>query len=145
MSLCLASLEVFGGHWRSLVRLIWLIRLIRLIRLDLQWRGRLHSYMLGWMRLDEMVIRGRRSTSTFGANKTLNLIRTMCSTVYFCKIELQCCTVALVSSGCCHQIARLHLIALLVLQVNWPEILIISFCNISYHTKCMFPKRHYIL
>ena len=95
---------------------------------------------MGWMRLDEMVIRGRRSTSTFGANKTLNLIRTMCSTVYFCKIELQCCTVALVSSGCCHQIARLHLIALLVLQVNWPEILIISFCNISYHTICIFPK-----
>ena len=95
---------------------------------------------MGWMRLDEMVIRGRRSTSTFGANKTLNLIRTMCSPVYFCKIELQCCTVALVSSGCCHQIARLHLIALLVLQVNWPEILIISFCYTSYHTICMFPK-----
>ena len=41
------SLDVIGGHWRSLIRLIRLIRLIKLIRLDLQWRGRLHSYM--WM------------------------------------------------------------------------------------------------
>ena len=40
------ALEVIGGHWRSL------IRLITLIRLDPQWRGRLHSRMwmdgIGW-------------------------------------------------------------------------------------------------
>ena len=53
-------MEDIGGHWRSL------IRLIRFIRLDLQWRGRLHSYMwmdgmgLGWM--DGMVIIGCRQS-----------------------------------------------------------------------------------
>ena len=40
------SLEVIGGHWRSLIRLIRLIKLIRLIRLDLQWRGR--PAICGW-------------------------------------------------------------------------------------------------
>ena len=40
------SLVVIGSHWQSLVVIG---RLIRLIRLDLQWRGRLHSYMwMGW-------------------------------------------------------------------------------------------------
>ena len=56
-----------------LIRLVKLIRLIRFIRLDLQWRGRLQSYMwmdrmgLGWM--DGMVIIGHKSSkSTFNAN-----------------------------------------------------------------------------
>ena len=55
-------------------RLIRLMRLIRMVKLDLQWRGRLHSYMwmdgmgLGWM--DGIIIIGRRqSKSTFCANK----------------------------------------------------------------------------
>ena len=67
------SQPVIGGHWRSLIRLIWLIRLIRSTRLDLQWRCRLHNYMwMGWdwMGWDGMVIIGRRqSKSPFGANK----------------------------------------------------------------------------
>ena len=64
--------SVIGGHWRSLIRLIRFIRLISLIRLDLQMRGRLHSFMLmdgmglGWM--DEMVIGRGLSESTFGAH-----------------------------------------------------------------------------
>ena len=37
------SLVVIGSHWQSLVVIG------RLIRLDLQWSGRLHSYMwMGW-------------------------------------------------------------------------------------------------
>ena len=60
------SLEVIGGHWRSLIRLIRLITSIRLIRLikliRSQWRGLLHSYMwMGWDWMDGwMVIIGRR-------------------------------------------------------------------------------------
>ena len=58
------SLEVIGDHWGSLMSLIRLSRLIRLIRLDLQWRGRLQSYMwmdgMGLGRMDGMVIIGRR-------------------------------------------------------------------------------------
>ena len=43
------------------------IRLIRLIRLDLQWRGRLHSYM--WMDgLYGIIIGLRKPKSTFGVN-----------------------------------------------------------------------------
>ena len=39
------SSVVIGSHWQSSVVIC---RLLRLIRLDLQWRGRLHSYMWGW-------------------------------------------------------------------------------------------------
>ena len=50
--------------------MIGLIRLIRLNRLDLQSRGRLHSYVwmdgIGWM----VIIGHRQSKSTLGANKT---------------------------------------------------------------------------
>ena len=53
-------------------KLIRLFRLIWLIISDLQWRGRLHSYMwmgLGWM--DGMVIIGHRQIKcTFGANNS---------------------------------------------------------------------------
>ena len=50
----------------------------RLIRLVLQWRGRLHSYMWGWMGWDVigwMVIIGRRQSKSTKSNNFVKPIR----------------------------------------------------------------------
>ena len=58
------SLVVIGSNWQSLVVIG------RLIRLDIQWRGRLHSYMCGW---DGIGLGGyRRSEVVFSANNIKN-------------------------------------------------------------------------